>query len=270
MSRKRKILDILGMILGVLLMIVNGMLVGLEYMYHVGNEFYMLTTMRSSLISFAFSMFLFLFGAFLVYRGPRDFRRYRRYQLFKSICAGRDYVEIEEIAREGRCSQRFALRSMKQMLKKHMLTGAALDMQEGMVLFGEEAKASYQEAWSGWMRKQKMYSAAGVSLEEHEAFLLGKQQAEELQELAGEIEESNIRALLQRVAEVYVYRFDHAEKERGNFEFLQTVRADYLPEVEKMARKYIQMEKLDETAKDTFVAEKFGKFLENFPGMDGL
>ena len=64
MSRKRKILDILGMILGVLLMIVNGMLVGLEYMYHVGNEFYMLTTMRSSLISFAFSMFLFLFGAF--------------------------------------------------------------------------------------------------------------------------------------------------------------------------------------------------------------
>lgn len=44
MSRKRKILDILGMILGVLLMIVNGMLVGLEYMYHVGNEFYMLTT----------------------------------------------------------------------------------------------------------------------------------------------------------------------------------------------------------------------------------
>ncbi len=33
MSRKRKILDILGMILGVLLMIVNGMLVGLEYMW---------------------------------------------------------------------------------------------------------------------------------------------------------------------------------------------------------------------------------------------
>ena len=132
MSRKRKILDILGMILGVLLMIVNGMLVGLEYMYHVGNEFYMLTTMRSSLISFAFSMFLFLFGAFLVYRGPRDFRRYRRYQLFKSICAGRDYVEIEEIAREGRCSPSSALRSTKQMLKKHLLTGAVLDVQESM------------------------------------------------------------------------------------------------------------------------------------------
>ena len=33
MSRKRKILDILGMILGVLLVIVNGMMVGLEYMY---------------------------------------------------------------------------------------------------------------------------------------------------------------------------------------------------------------------------------------------
>ena len=32
-----------------------------------------------------------------------------------------------------------------------------------------------------------------------------------------------------------------------------------------MARKYIQMEKLDETAKDTFAAEKFGNFGE-FPG----
>ena len=39
MSRKRKILDILGMILGVLLVIVNGMMVGLEYMYQVGIRF---------------------------------------------------------------------------------------------------------------------------------------------------------------------------------------------------------------------------------------
>ena len=30
-----------------------------------------------------------------------------------------------------------------------------------------------------------------------------------------------------------------------------------------MARKYIQMEKLDETVKDTFAAEKFGEFLGN-------
>ena len=54
------------------------------------------------------------------------------------------------------------------------------------------------------------------------------------------------------------------------YALLLTFNTDYLPEVEKMARKYIQMEKLDETAKDTFAAEKFGKFLENFPGMDGL
>lgn len=46
MSRKRKILDILGMILGVLLVIVNGMMVGLEYMYQVGDKIYMLGTMR--------------------------------------------------------------------------------------------------------------------------------------------------------------------------------------------------------------------------------
>ncbi|MFR4145845.1 MAG: hypothetical protein ACLT1J_05740 [Mediterraneibacter gnavus] len=30
--------------------------------------------------------------------------------------------------------------------------------------------------------------------------------------------------------------------------------------------KYIQMEKLDETAKDTFAAEKFGKISGEFPG----
>ena len=38
MSRKRKILDILGMILGVLLVIVNGMMVGLD-LYLVCSAF---------------------------------------------------------------------------------------------------------------------------------------------------------------------------------------------------------------------------------------
>ena len=125
MSRKRKILDILGMILGVLLVIVNGMMVGLEYMYQVGDKIYMLGTMRDKMIPLVFGVFCFLLGVFLIYRGPRDFRRYRRYQLFKSICAGREYVEIEEIAREGRCSPSSALRSTKQMLKKHLLTGGS-------------------------------------------------------------------------------------------------------------------------------------------------
>lgn len=99
---------------------------------------------------------------------------------------------------------------------------------------------------------------------------MGKQQAEELWELAEDIEESGIRARLEKIADVYGKRFDHAEREREHVEFLRTVQADYLPQVEKMTRKYIQMEKLDETAKDTFVAGKFGAFLENFPGMDGL
>ena len=94
MSRKRKILDILGMILGVLLVIVNGMMVGLEYMYQVGDKIYMLGTMRDKMIPLVFGVFCFLLGVFLIYRGPRDFRRYRRYQLFKSICAGREYVAL--------------------------------------------------------------------------------------------------------------------------------------------------------------------------------
>ena len=71
------------------------------------------------------------------------------------------------------------------MLKKHLLTGAVLDVQEGMILFGEEVKASYQKAWSQWNQKQNVYRAVGVSLEEQEAFLLGKQQAEELFARAG-------------------------------------------------------------------------------------
>ena len=73
MSRKRKILDILGMILGVLLVIVNGMMVGLEYMYQVGDKIYMLGTMRDKMIPLVFGVFCFLLGVFLIYRGPRDF-----------------------------------------------------------------------------------------------------------------------------------------------------------------------------------------------------
>ena len=59
MSRKRKILDILGMILGVLLVIVNGMMVGLEYMYQVGDKIYMLGTMRDKMIPLVFGVFCF-------------------------------------------------------------------------------------------------------------------------------------------------------------------------------------------------------------------
>mgnify|MGYP000482452872 CR=1 FL=1 len=70
MSRKRKILDILGMILGVLLVIVNGMMVGLEYMYQVGDKIYMLGTMRDKMIPLVFGVFCFLLGVFLIYRGP--------------------------------------------------------------------------------------------------------------------------------------------------------------------------------------------------------
>ena len=124
MSRKRKILDILGMILGVLLVIVNGMMVGLEYMYQVGDKIYMLGTMRDKMIPLVFGVFCFLLGVFLIYRGPRDFRRYRRYQLFKSICAGREYVEIEEIAREGRCSPRFCASKHETDVEKALAYGS--------------------------------------------------------------------------------------------------------------------------------------------------
>lgn len=270
MSRKRKILNILGMLLGAVLMFASTMMIALEYIYYVGDKIYLLVTIQDKLIWFLFQLCWIALGMFLICRGARDFRRYGRYQLFQSVCAGREYVEIEEIAQEGRCSRKTALRSIRQMLKKQLLPGGALDAQEGMLLLGEGVKASYQEAWRQWNQKQNVYRKAGVSWEEQEIFLMGKQQAEELWELAEDIEESGIRARLEKIADVYGKRFDHAEREREHVEFLRTVQADYLPQVEKMTRKYIQMEKLDETAKDTFVAGKFVAFLENFPGMDGL
>ncbi len=99
-EQKKKNFDILGMILGVLLAIVNGMMVGLEYMYQVGDKIYMLGTMRDKMIPTC--IWCVLLSAWCVpdLQRARDFRRYRRYQLFKSICAGREYVEIEEIARK--------------------------------------------------------------------------------------------------------------------------------------------------------------------------
>ena len=89
-------------------------------------------------------------------------------------------------------------------------------------------------------------------------------------ELAEDIEESGIRLGLKKSRMSMESVLIMQKREREHVEFLRTVQADYLPQVEKMTRKYIQMEKLDETAKDTFVAGKFGAFLENFPGMDGL
>ena len=55
-------------------MIVNGMMVGLEYMYQVGDKIYMLGTMRDKMIPLVFGVFCFLLGVFLIYRGPLGFQ----------------------------------------------------------------------------------------------------------------------------------------------------------------------------------------------------
>ena len=99
MSRKRKILNILGMLLGAVLMFASTMMIALEYIYYVGDKIYLLVTIQDKLILFLFQLCWIALGMFLICRGVRDFRRYGRYQLFQSVCAGREYVEaFEQIA----------------------------------------------------------------------------------------------------------------------------------------------------------------------------
>ena len=74
MSRKRKILNILGMLLGAVLMFASTMMIALEYIYYVGDKIYLLVTIQDKLILFLFQLCWIALGMFLICRGVRDFR----------------------------------------------------------------------------------------------------------------------------------------------------------------------------------------------------
>ena len=70
-----------------------------------------------------------------------------------------------------------------------------------------------------------------------------------------------------RVAEVYVSRFDHAEKERGNFEFSSDRTGRLFAGGGKRWHENIfKWKNWMRQRKDTFAAEKFGKISGEFPG----
>lgn len=266
MSRKRQILDIAGIVLGVLLILRNGTSFALEYVNRSSPDYYVPGIMKYLEKQMLLSLLLVIIGMFVIWFSCRDFALYRRYKIFQSVCAKREYIQVQELAQEGHCSLSKAVKSIKGMLKKNLLPGAVLDAQEGMLLFSENLKKSYEEAWVLWNEKQKRCVRAGVSLEDQEMFLQGKFLAEEIGELVKEVQEPEIQKQLKKISDLYVWRYEHVEEEIKNKEFLKIVCIEYLPQIKNMTHKYIQMRKLeDETQDSLLIEEKIRDFLKNFP-----
>lgn len=265
MGRKRQILDIGGIVLGLLLMLWNGTSFALEYAHRSSPEYYVSGIMKYFEKQMLLSFFLFIIGIFVIWFSLRDFALYRRYKIFQSVCAKREYVEIRELAQEGHCSLSKAEKSIKRMVRRNLFPEAVLDAQGGMLLFSETIKKSYEEAWALWNEKQKRCLKAGVSLEDQELFLQGKIQAEEIGELAKEVKEQEIQKQLKKISDLYMWRYEHVEEEIKNREFLKSVCTEYLPQVKNMVSKYIQMGKLEDEMQDTLTAERIRDFLKDFP-----
>lgn len=266
MGRKRQILDIGGIVLGFLLMLWNGTSFALEYAHHSSPEYYVSGIMKYFEKQMLLSFFLFIIGILVIWFSLRDFALYRRYKIFQSVCAKREYVEIQELAQEGHCSLLKAEKSIKRMIRRNLFPEAVLDAQGGMLLFNETIKKSYEEAWILWNEKQKRYLKAGISVEDQELFLQGKIKAEEIRELAEEVKDQEIQKQLKKISDLYVWRYEHVEEEIKNKEFLKIVCTEYLPQIKNMTHKYIQMRKLeDETQDSLLIEEKIRNFLKNFP-----
>lgn len=269
MNRGRQVFNVGRIILGLLLVLGNGTVFTLECMHRSSDEFYLTGIKRYLAEKMWMYLLLLVIGIVFIWLSIHDFALYRRYRLFQSVCARREYVEIQELAKESGCSFQKTLCSVKQMMRKKLFTGAVLDKQQGMVLLSKTALEEYREEWEKWQRKQEFYQRKGISLEYQEIFLKGKILTEEIQELAKEIEEPKIKKQLEKISHIYKKRYEQIETEIKNVEFLNMVETEYLPQVEDMARRYLQMEKLGENVRNTDIIEKFEILLKNFPE-DGI
>lgn len=265
MSKRRQVFNVGRFVLGLLLMLGNATVFTLECMHRSSDEFYLTGIKRYLAEKMWMYIVFFVIGVVFIWLSIHDFTLYRRYRLFQSVCARREYVEIRELAQESGCSFQAALCSVKQMIRKKLFPGAVLDKQQGMILLSKAALEAYQEAWEKWNQKQELYQKEGISLEHQEIFLKGKILTEEIQELAKEIEEPKIKKQLEKISQIYKKRYEQVEAEIKNVEFLNMVETEYLPQVKDMAHKYLQMEKLGENVKNTVVMEKFEMLLKNFP-----
>ena len=174
-------------------------------------------------------------------------------------------MEVEELGREGRCSKTKCLRYVKKMIKKRLLPEAQLDIQEGMLLLTNAAQMEYESAWKAWSGRWERFRKAGLSLKDYECFLTGKAEAEEIGELAEQIEQEGIRRELERIVKIYIRRYEYGERETENLPFMKEMQEKYLPQLKKMTEKYLQMEKINGEEVDMAAREKFQRFLKTFP-----
>ncbi len=204
----------------------------------------------------------FAAGAFLIFASASDMRRQRCYRLFESVAAGREWVEIRELAKEGRCSSVRARKYAREMIRKKRFHSAVMDRQEGMVLFGTEMIEAYTKAWDRWQEKCRACRSFKVTLKGQERALMECRRAAALERYAEQIHDDKIRELLSKFSRQYCRELNSPGQIHEALARLDRAGDDCLYHVGRTARQYIEMEKLDDTAAETHAAHRFRDFLE--------
>ena len=208
-------------------------------------------------------LLVFAAGVLLIFVSASDMRRQRCYRLFESVAAGREWVEIRELAKEGHCGSARARKYVREMIRKKRFHPAAMDRQEGMVLFGTEMIEAYTKAWERWQDKCRACRSFKVTLKEQERALMERQKAAALERYAEQIRDHKIRKLLSKLSRQYCGELNNPEQIHEALARLERAGDDCLYHVGRTARQYIEMERLDDNAAETQAAQKFRDFLEN-------
>ena len=82
----------------------------------------------------------------LIYRGFLK-KRENRFKVYEAVCAGRDYVKIDELASKAGVSQRKCKRDLEAMLEKKLLPGSAyIDQGDGLLVLKPGAAPKAEQA----------------------------------------------------------------------------------------------------------------------------
>ena len=203
-------------------------------------------------------------GILLLIASIRDLLGQRHCSLLQSIISGRDFIQIKELAKEGKCSVKKTRKLVKAMIKKNRLPGAFLDHYENLLILDKAVQEDYLENFKKWQKQQAAYETAGISLTQQEFLLEGKKHLESLEMLSKEIQDFKIRRLLKEFSKDCLEKLLCIEELKNHMPQAENLCKIQLPQLEEIVQQYLDMESLNPDGVDDSVKKKLEEFLSEY------
>ena len=206
-----------------------------------------------------------LFGLALVLLGMTGIMRSRRYRFYQSLVTTRDYVTVEELARETGYGRRLIARDMRGMIRAKQLPGAKMDALRGCVMLKPQVWQEYEAERKNWEFTRLKLRAAGVGLEDYLAFTQTVEQLADVRKWNGKIQDEEMKKKIAAAVERLSAIREEIQDAPDKFYTYGRVYRFYLPQLLLLTRQYAQLETLGVKVQDSDCAGEIRKVLTAFP-----